>query len=226
MTNKDSFPTTDYYQGSRPEIARLLPQKYTKVLEIGCGEGGFAANLEECVVWGIEPVLKVAELAQQKLDKVLIGTYESVYNELPDEFFDVVVCNDVIEHMVDPDSFFESIKSKLQPNGCLIGSIPNVRYVWNLYDLLIKKDWEYINCGILDRTHLKFFTEKSLKRIFVKHNFTIEEFYGINDALYCYHENPKKKKPLVKFILRAITVLSLYSYKDIRFLQFAFRVKY
>jgi len=107
MAKKNSFTTEDYYQGSRPDTAQLLPPKYTKVLEIGCGDGGFAANLQGCVVWGIEPVLKVAELAQQKMDKVLVGTYESVYNELPDEFFDVVVCNDVIEHIkhIDPGYF-------------------------------------------------------------------------------------------------------------------------
>jgi len=222
MAKQFFFTTEDYYQGSRPDIAQLLPQKYTKVLEIGCGDGGFSVNLEECVVWGIEPVLAVAEIAQQKMDKVLIGTYESVYNELPDNFFDVVVCNDVIEHMVDPDNFLETIKSKLQPDACLIGSIPNVRYAWNLFGILIKKDWKYTDYGTLDRTHLRFFTDKSLRRLFSTHGFTIEKFYGINDVIFW---GESLKVFVFSIVVSAIVLLSLGSYSDIRFLQFAFRIK-
>ena len=222
MAKKNSFTTEDYYQGSRPDMAQLLPPKYTKVLEIGCGNGEFATNLQGCVVWGIEPVLKVAELAQQKMDKVLVGTYESVYNELPDEFFDVVVCNDVIEHMADPDSFLESIKSKLQPDACLIGSIPNVRYAWNLFGMLLKKDWKYTDYGTLDRTHLRFFTEKSLRRLFLTHGFKIEKFYGINNVVFW---GESLKVFVFSIVVSIIVFLSLGSYSDIRFLQFAFRVK-
>jgi 2-polyprenyl-3-methyl-5-hydroxy-6-metoxy-1,4-benzoquinol methylase len=212
-----------YYQGIRPDVSQLLPSKYTKVLEIGCGAGGFAENLKNtCQVWGIEPVAEVAKIAQQRMDKVLVGTYESVYDDLPDNYFDLVICNDVIEHLPDPDGFFKSIKSKLDPNAHLIGSVPNVRYVWNLYELLIKKDWKYGDSGILDRTHLRFFTEKSLRRLFEEHNFTIEEFYGINNVL------TSAKTLKIKFfnlLFSIIILLSLGSYQDIKFLQFAFRVK-
>lgn len=226
MNNNDSSPHSleYYYHGDRADVALLLPQKYTKVLEIGCGDGGFAANLgQPHELWGIEPVEKVAKIATNRMDKVLIGSYESVHDQLPDQYFDLVVCNDVIEHMIDPDIFFESIKSKLQPNSYIIGSIPNVRFVWNLYDLLIKKDWEYTDSGILDRTHLKFFTKKSLQRLFLRHNFIIEEFHGINSAIY-----PAKSKRglIINFILRAIIFLSLGSCEDIKFLQFTFKVKY
>lgn len=213
-----------YYQGTRSDVASLLPSKYTQVLEIGCGEGGFAANLKiPCQIWGIEPVTEVAEIAQQRMDKVLIGTYESVYDELPDHYFDLVICNDVIEHLPDPDQFFISIKSKLQPNAFIIGSVPNVRYVWNLYELLIKKDWKYGDSGVLDRTHLRFFTEKSLRQLFEQYHLTIEEFYGINNVLT---STESLKVKFFNFLFSLIILLSLGSHQDIKFLQFAFRVKF
>ena len=114
---------------------------------------------------------------------MLNGLYEDVYAELPDNYFDLIICNEVIEHFRDHDVFFESIKNKMSKNSYIIGTIPNVRYAKNLYHLLFNKDWKYENEGILDRTHLRFFTEKSLRRTFNKHDFIIDEFYGINSLI-------------------------------------------
>ena len=87
----------NYYQSSRLEVTHLLPKEYERVLEIGCAEGNFRANLKrKCECWGIEPVKAAAKIASQKLDKVLIGTYDDVFDELPEDFFDLVICNDVI----------------------------------------------------------------------------------------------------------------------------------
>lgn len=80
---------------------------------------------------------------------------------LPDQHFDMVICNDVIEHMVDHDHFLEHIKTKMRPGACIVGSIPNVRHLTALFKLLVAKDWPYSASGILDRTHLRFFTENS-----------------------------------------------------------------
>ena len=97
----------------RLEIKEFIPASYSRVLEIGCAEGFFALNLSKnCEYWGIEPSEKAAEAAAKKLNKVLAGKYEEVYAQLPDNYFDLVICNDVIEHMVDTDNFFQSIKRK------------------------------------------------------------------------------------------------------------------
>lgn len=114
-----------YFKGQRNEVLPLLPATYKRVLEIGCGDGGFASGLlPACETWGVEPNHVVAELASCRLYKVLIGTYEEVVNQLPNRYFDLIVCNDVIEHMRDHDEFLESIKTKLAPDACLVGSIP------------------------------------------------------------------------------------------------------
>lgn len=144
-----------YYQFRRSEMAQFLPNEYEKVLEIGCGEGGFAANLKpHCEIWGIEMDETSAQAASKVMKTVLIGAYDEVSNEIPKRYFDLVICNDVIEHMVDHDAFLMSIKKIMKDNGYLVASIPNVRYWVNLFRLLIEKDWKYREAGILDKIHL------------------------------------------------------------------------
>lgn len=208
-----------YYKYVRPEVATFLPHRYSTVLEVGCAEGDFRANLNnECEYWGIEPVPAAAEAAAKKLDRVLAGTYREVCEMLPNTYFDLVICNDVMEHMADHDAFLHSIKKKLKNNACLVGSVPNVRYLKNLFQLLVKKDWKYRNSGILDRTHLRFFTKKSLERLFRENGFTIEALQGINGL----GEGPASIMRFLKqLVLRPFFLLLG---RDVRFLQFAFRI--
>jgi len=205
-----------YYKNNRKEMIPLLPRQYSKVLEIGCGEGNFRENLKLAhEFWGVEPNELSAIKAEKKMDKVLIGLYEDVCNEIPDNYFDLVVCNDVIEHMVDHDEFFQSIKNKIKVKGVLIASIPNVRYIKNLNELLVKKDWEYKSDGILDWTHLRFFTEKSLKRTISDNGFITEDFIGLN---------PYKRKGFgIRRFLYNVAIFWLGS--DLRFMQFGVRIR-
>lgn len=203
-----------YYTNHRREMIPALPTTYSKVLEIGCGEGRFRANLEQShEYWGLEPVPTAAQVASGVLDRVLVGTYEKQVDMLPENYFDLVICNDVIEHMTDHDFFFQSIQSKLSPGGVLVASIPNVRHILNLYELLVKRDWQYQDAGILDRTHFRFFTEKSLRRTLSQHNFQIDYFEGINK-----YEGDSFVKKIFGLIVTNILG------KDTRYLQFAIRV--
>lgn len=208
--------SSSYYLGTRREVSELLPGSYSRVLEIGCGEGGFRSHLGECEYWGIEPQRGPAALARQRLFKVIDATYEDAYGQLPDCYFDLVICNDVIEHMTAPEQFLESIKNKVRPGARLVGSIPNVRFVGNLFEVLCLKDWQYTDQGILDRTHLRFFTEKSIRRMFETHGFLIEQLSGINAV-------PVTVWP-VRLLVKNLFVLMLGA--DSRFFQFGFRVKW
>ena len=194
----------------------LLPEKYSRVLEIGCADGRFRDYLgERHEYWGVEPVEAAARVAAARLDKVLVGTYQETVNQLPDDYFDLVICNDVIEHMVDPDGFFQSLPRKIKKGGCVVASIPNVRYLPNLFDLLLKKEWEYKDEGILDRTHLRFFTEKSLRRTVVAHGFVIDQLAGLN---------PCKMGRGSRLWLNRLAILLLG--QDVRFMRFGVRMRY
>lgn len=212
------FPSEQYYVGTRPEVATFLPKNYSRVLEIGCGEGGFRGNLKKkCEYWGVEPVTSVAKTAELRLDKVINGTFENIQNELPDGYFDLIICNDVIEHMISHDNFFKNIHKKLSEDGHIIGSIPNIRYLPVLFSLIVKKEWKYEEWGVLDRTHLRFFTEKSLRRTLISHNYKIEEFSGINPI------TTTKYRLIWPFFRK---ILSVILGKDVMFTQFAFRINY
>ena len=169
-----------YYQNRRQEIYGMIPESAQRVLEIGCAAGGFRLNFPEQVeYWGVEPVSEAAEQARQKNMKVLCGTYDDVCDQLPIAYFDVVVCNDVIEHVADPEAFLVSLKDKLAPNSVLVGSIPNVRFWGNLINLLVRRDWKYAESGVLDRTHLRFFTAKSFRRLMHDTGYELERMAGI-----------------------------------------------
>lgn len=209
--------SSPYYRGSRAEVAKFLPEQYVKVLEVGCGEGGFHNNLlQDSEHWGIEPVHAACCIARGKLHRVIEASYLEAFGQLPDKYFDLVICNDVIEHMVDHDEFFRTIKQKVKERACLVGSIPNVRYIGNLAKLLFKRDWRYEGEGVLDRTHLRFFTQKSLIRLFRENGFAIEAFAGINEV------EPELASPR-KFLKYVLTFIFG---RDTRFLQFGFRIRY
>jgi len=182
---------SSYYQFYRQDILQFIPETYSKVLEIGCASGKFRANLKaQNEYWGVELDPSVAAEAQAVLDKVLIGRYEEVSDELPDGYFDLVVCNDVIEHMPDHDAFLRDIQSKMAPNGHIVISVPNVRFIWNLWELLVEKDWRYCDAGVLDRTHLRFFTLKSLRRSLEAANYDIKMITHLNT----FKPGPKIKR--------------------------------
>lgn len=194
-------------------MVRFLPVAYSRVLEIGCADGEFRQNLTgEHEYWGVEPVRSAANTASKRLDNVLVGTYAEVEGDIPNDYFDLVICNDVIEHMVDHDKFLGAIKHKLSHGGCIVASIPNVRYVTNLFGLLVQKDWKYEESGIRDRTHMRYFTRKSQVRTFVENGYSISMVEGVN---------PYHGRTLTRRLACSLAVLVFGG--DVKFLQFGIR---
>lgn len=212
-------------------MAPFLPNTYERVLEVGCGAGAFVDHLRpSCEVWGVEPNADAASAAALKMHRVLTGRYDHVADQLPDGYFDLVVCNDVIEHMDDHDAFLEAIKSKMRPGGLIVGSIPNVRHVTALFKLLVLKDWRYSDSGILDRTHLRFFTERSLARTLQEHGYTIEMLSGVGSVIrYGISRRTNKLSRAqdlgVRVASLAVVALTLGFYWDTQYPQYAFRVR-
>jgi 2-polyprenyl-3-methyl-5-hydroxy-6-metoxy-1,4-benzoquinol methylase len=215
------------YQQPRSEMLAFLPERYGRVLEIGCDEGDFAARLRG-EVWGVELNADAASVAAGRLHRVLTGTFEETRDVLPHSYFDVVVCNDVIEHMADHDIFLREIQAHIAPGGVLIGSVPNMRHYRALFELLVLRDWDYRDTGVLDRTHLRFFTARSLRRSLERAGFQIEQFRGINGGIQF---SPSRGFTLSRQHLPhalfgwALIVLTLGRWRDTRFMQFGFRAR-
>jgi 2-polyprenyl-3-methyl-5-hydroxy-6-metoxy-1,4-benzoquinol methylase len=213
----------DYVLSDRPEIAALQPASYQTVLEIGCAKGGFKASLRPDVeIWGVEPNPLSAKQAADLGYKIHVGTYDEVAEQLPDAYFDLVICNDVIEHMPDHEQFLKVIKAKMKPDASLIGSIPNVRYFGNVFKMLVLKDWKYEEQGVLDSTHLRFFTEKSLSRTFRNCGYEIVNIIGVNSDF----KKQVTLRQLMKNLLLLLTiVVTLGHSRDLQFIQFGFSLK-
>lgn len=199
-----------YYSQSRPEMLRFIPDSTERLLDIGCGEGRFGAavkqKLPRCETWGLEPSAAAKEAATRN-DKVVTGTIDAI-KDLPQGYFDVVTMNDVLEHIEYSEPVLEGIKGLLKPGGRLVLSLPNVRFYLHLRDLIFHKDWEYKDFGILDRTHLRFFTQKSATRLLRENGYDVREVVGINT-----HR--------LKFHYRSLFALAPRFFEDMRYRQFA-----
>jgi 2-polyprenyl-3-methyl-5-hydroxy-6-metoxy-1,4-benzoquinol methylase len=173
----------NYYQNIRPEMLDFIPAGSRTVLDVGCGEGYFAHNLKQSrdlVAWGIEMVEERAGLASQKLDRVLAGDVADLIPQLPQSFFDVITFNDVLEHLVDPFDVLARIKRCLSPTGVVVSSIPNIRFYPTFFELAAHCEWEYEESGILDSTHLRFFTERSIRKMYRRLGYEVVRHEGIN----------------------------------------------
>ncbi len=199
----------DYYQNDRPEMLKYLPDEVGIILDVGCSNGDFGSSLKRiknAEVWGIEPMNKYATEAEGKLDNLINSSVEAAIDELPNNYFDVIFFNDVLEHLLDPYTVLEKIKPKLKENGKVISSIPNIRYFRTFFKLLFDGEWDYQDEGILDRTHVRFFTKKSILKMYNSAGYVVERHEGINAS--------KSLKQLL------INIPLLFKAGDMKYMQF------
>jgi 2-polyprenyl-3-methyl-5-hydroxy-6-metoxy-1,4-benzoquinol methylase len=171
-----------YYSNCRQEMFSYIPQNVKRTLEFGCADGRFSDSIKvqygaEC--WGVEIDEEAARTASKKLDKVIHSDANKSVEQIPDDYFDCIIFNDILEHLIDPFSLLKSIRTKLTTGGVVVASIPNVRYWSNLKGLVLHGNWNYSNTGILDKTHLRFFTYKSLLSLFTSLEYEILKIEGI-----------------------------------------------
>jgi len=177
------MPESGYHDHLRPELLRHFPQGARRLLDVGCGEGALSLGLDDLQsreLWGIELDAAAAQVAASRLDKVLVGDAAALVNELPDAHFDCVFCNDILEHLVWPEEFLLTLATKLAPGGTLISSVPNVRHFWTVVDLVMKGRWDYADEGILDRTHLRFYTRATMREMFERTGYQVDSVEGLN----------------------------------------------
>ena len=147
-------------------LLNLVPDK-SRVLEIGTASGYMGEYLvhhKQCEVWGVEPMDELYnEAAVAGYSRLFKGTGEEflVLPEVTNEKFDVIFLSDVLEHMVNPDQVLVALKKFLKPGGIFVMSIPNVA-IYHVRWHLLTGHWDMQDGGILDRTHVRFFTYKTM----------------------------------------------------------------
>lgn len=155
-----------YFENVRFDALSLLPPvQLDRVLEIGCGTGNTLAWLKQnrkCKwVCGVELFHEAAEEARGKLDEVYEGNIETMELTIEKGSLDAILCLDVLEHLVDPWRIIQRMHMYLRPGGIIIASIPNVRNFRVVLPLLLFGKWEYVDSGILDKSHLRFFVRET-----------------------------------------------------------------
>jgi methionine biosynthesis protein MetW len=158
-----------YYSFAKTELINLLPSVRGRFLEIGCGEGAtleYVKRLGASYVAGVDICADAIDGASRRgLDVAIAADIEK--DELPfsDKEFDCIIMADVLEHLVDPWDTLKRLAACMKDDGYMLLSIPNVRYYRVLRDLILFGEWAYSDSGVLDNTHLRFFTLKEIKKL-------------------------------------------------------------
>lgn len=168
------------------EVHRLMLDQIadgSRVLELGCATGYFSERLKRkrCYVVGVEYEKEAAKIASKICDKVLLSNLEDLKKvNLRNETFDVVLAMDIIEHLRNYAEIVTAVGKWLRPEGRFFLSTPNIAHVSIRLGLLMGK-FEYTYQGILDETHVHFFTRESLIRLLKEKRFSIISIQGSTD---------------------------------------------
>ncbi len=176
MQNYISPLRTDYVSkyddNPRSELIDLITEPPHRVLEIGCGAGSTGLALkqkfQEIEYVGVEPDEGAAKIAQTRLDRVICSDIEKVQLDtfgLTKEYFDLIICADVLEHLYDPWKILFALRNNLVPDGRILASIPNIQHI-SIINNLLNGNWTYSKYGLLDATHIRFFTLSEITKMF------------------------------------------------------------
>jgi 2-polyprenyl-3-methyl-5-hydroxy-6-metoxy-1,4-benzoquinol methylase len=167
------------YVGQRPDIEKLIPPEAKLILDVGCSTGTLGAAVKAktgAQVIGIELSEQMANEASHRIDKVFTGDATEVIRggDLSGYLFDAIIFADALEHFIDPWITLSAAATHLSPRGVIIASIPNIRHIDTIYNLAARGYWPYRDRGIHDRTHLRFFTKKSIEDLFEQAGLSID----------------------------------------------------
>ena len=175
-----------YYDNPRGPLLDLFPQAPARLLDVGCGSGATGALAKArwpgVEVTGVEIVPEAAARAAQQLDRVITGSAETLdFGNAGLANFDGAILADVLEHLLDPWQFLERLRGALTPDAVIVASIPNVANLW-LLDEIAAGRFDYADDGLLDRTHIRWFTRKSIAELFARTGYTIERWERTTDG--------------------------------------------
>jgi len=165
----------NYKESFRPwsshEMLQSWVEQGARVLDVGCGTGYLAQGLQRkgCTVYGIDQDQSQVDRAKERGVKatcISVTDAEALQQHLgKGATFDFVVCADILEHVTDPKNTLEMLKQYV--GGKLLISLPNVAH-WSVRWGLLRGEWRYQDSGILDRTHVHFFTRETAREL-LKH---------------------------------------------------------
>lgn len=173
------------YSNSLNEFVYIEIPENTVVLDVGCWNGNLGKKLireKGCEVHGLDFDKSILKKAQRNGYK---KTFLIDMNKNPEKLkniknsYDIIICADILEHLIDPQSVLRDLTRLLKPTGVLIISVPNVAFGLNRLNLLFGK-WNYTEFGTLDKTHVRFFTIKTLRELVTNSDLLIKKLRPYN----------------------------------------------
>jgi len=173
----------DYFSTVRSEIEELLPAEVRRVLEVGCGAGATLAWLKQR--WP-EAWIAAADVNDEQIRRAAAHADQAERCDLDETLpsispatIDLLLCLDVLEHLRDPWAVLRGLAAFVRPGGRVIVSVPNVRHASVLLPLAARGRWRYGGSGILDRTHLRFFTREAAIELVRDAGFEVSTVRGV-----------------------------------------------
>ena len=171
---------TPVHENHNPDLLRMIPPTTKRIIEIGCSSGALAREFKKinpnCYYVGAEIDSNYAEMAKRYCDETMVINIDDA-NE---EFFkahsdkDCWVFGDTLEHLKDPWRVIREIHKVIPEGGGIAACIPNAQH-WSLIIKLLFGDFVYTDSGLLDRTHLRWFTRKTILSLFNDNGFEIKQ---------------------------------------------------
>jgi SAM-dependent methyltransferase len=166
-----------YYSGYNERLLRLVPPSAKRILDVGCGEGNLGVELKKLdadrVVFGIERDPAAAAKATSRLDQVFALEVETEDVPIEPASVDCMLFDDVLEHVIDPCAVLRRLKPLLHADGMILCSIPNIQH-HSVIGALLRSDFQYTDAGLLDNTHLRFFTYSTFMKLLLDAGFEPE----------------------------------------------------
>ncbi len=162
---------TPIHDAYNPDLLRLIPKNSSRVVEVGCSGGAlaraFRATNPHCEYIGIEHDPGYAESAKGACSKVITGSIEQLDDCIFQELFpsDCWIFGDVMEHLYDPWAVLKRIRSRLSGEACIVACIPNAQHC-SVQTRLINGSFRYEEAGLLDKTHIRWFTRTTIVELF------------------------------------------------------------
>lgn len=206
-----------YYAGCNEALLRAVPATALRLLDVGCGEGELGARLKALdprrTVLGIERRPDVAAHAALRLDRVFALDVQTQDPPVESGSLDGILYGDVLEHLIDPEDVLARHRRLLRPGGVVLASVPNAQHHF-FVRALMRGDLQYTTTGLLDATHLRFFTYSTLLKLLLDAGYAPEIVDAI--AVPCPGPFLEAAAPLLRHLgldpARTRRYLSSYQY--------------
>lgn len=173
----------NYYSGARRDFVEMLPVNASaQILEVGCGQGltgALAIEQGRCGRYvGVEVMQGPAAKAGKHLSEVIVGNIEEIELPFSSGTFDALILSEILEHLVDPWAVLKKLGSVLRPGAQVLSSSPNIAY-WKVFRDLYRGQFDYAERGIMDRTHLRWFTPETYRDLFQSCGYSVDRVFPI-----------------------------------------------